>query len=176
MNSRKIAPALLFSGLTILAGCDSNAGYEDLSRFMDESRARPTGRIEPLPQFTPYEAFTYSASGMRSPFDKPIKVQLVRKQKVQSDIRPDLDRVKQYLENFAFDAFAMVGTLSDDNGFFALLSMDGGVHRVRVGDYLGRNHGRIIGITDSEVQVIEIVESGLDNWVERPRTLSLSGS
>ena len=70
----------------------------------------------------------------------------------------------------------MVGTLSDDNGFWALLAAEGSVYRVQVGDYVGRNHGRIIGITETEIQVIEIVKSGSERWVERPRTLNLKGA
>ena len=67
----------------------------------------------------------------------------------------------------------MVGTLSNETGTFALLRGAGGVHRVKVGDYLGRNDGRIVSITDSEVQVIEIVPDGEGAWLERPRSISL---
>lgn len=33
----------------------------------------------------------------------------------------------------------------------------GGVHRVRVGDYLGRNDGKVVGISEGKIDVIEIV-------------------
>jgi type IV pilus assembly protein PilP len=56
---------------------------------------------------------------------------------------------------------------------FALVSGAGGVHRVKVGDYLGRNHGRILVIDESKVDVIEIVPDGEGGWLERPRSLSL---
>ena len=174
MNRLLLSCSLIAS--VFLAGCDNNGDFRDLSRYMDEIRAKPKGSIEPLPKFNPYEAFTYAASGERSPFEKPIKVEVVRKQKVHSDISPDMDRVKQFLEGFSFDNFAMVGTLSDDRGFYALISADGNVYKVEVGDYLGRNHGRVIGITDTEIQVIEIVRNGPDSWVERPRTLALTES
>jgi type IV pilus assembly protein PilP len=49
----------------------------------------------------------------------------------------------------------------------------GVVHRVSVGNYLGRNHGRIESITDTQVSLIEIVPSGNGGWVERPQTLTL---
>ena len=160
-------------GAALLGGCEGPRSYDDLSEFMAEVRAKPKGTIEPLPQFRPYEAFAYSASGKRSPFDKPIRVDASRNQKIDDNIRPDPDRVKQYLEGFSFDTFSMVGTLSDDNGFYALLSMGGNVYRVQVGDYMGRNHGRIIGITETEIQIVEIVKSGTVGWVERPRTLAL---
>ena len=49
----------------------------------------------------------------------------------------------------------------------------GGVHRVKVGDYLGRNHGKILVIDDSKIDVMEIVPDGEGGWLERPRSLSL---
>ena len=33
--------------------------------------------------------------------------------------------MKQFLEGFAFDSFAMVGTLNDDDGYHALLNLEG---------------------------------------------------
>lgn len=67
----------------------------------------------------------------------------------------------------------MVGTLANKGGSFALIRGGDGVHRVRVGDYLGRNHGRIVSITADAVEVIELVPDGEDGWLERPRTLAL---
>ncbi len=49
----------------------------------------------------------------------------------------------------------------------------GGVHRVRVGDYLGRNDGKVVGISEGKIDVIEIVPDGEGNWLERPRSLTL---
>ena len=173
MTSKNFLAGCVAGVALFLGGCDVSPDYQDLSRFMDEARARPKGTIEPLPQFIPYEAFTYSASGLRSPFERPMNVVVKREQAIDMDVKPDLDRVKQFLENFSFDSFAMVGTISDDQGFYALVSADESVYKVTVGDYMGRNHGRIVGITGSEVQIIEIVRSGADGWVERPRTLGL---
>jgi type IV pilus assembly protein PilP len=88
-------------------------------------------------------------------------------------VQPDPTRVKQFLEGFNIDSFEMVGTLSNESGTFALLRGAGGVHRVKVGDYLGRNDGRITAITDSAVQVMEIVPDGEGAWLERPLSISL---
>ncbi|RAU46483.1 MULTISPECIES: type 4a pilus biogenesis lipoprotein PilP [unclassified Pseudomonas] len=156
-----------------LVGCDNSSEFDDLKQFMAEVRARPTGTIEPMPKFRPYEAFTYAAASLRSPFQPPIKVDLVNRQKGSRLVQPDPTRVKQFLEGFNIDSFEMVGTLSNESGMFALLRGAGGVHRVKVGDYLGRNDGRIVSITDSAVQVIEIVPDGEGAWLERPRSISL---
>jgi len=67
----------------------------------------------------------------------------------------------------------MVGTLANGDGRFALVKGGDGVHRVKVGDYLGRNYGRIVDITDAEVEVLEIVPDGEGGWLERPRSLNL---
>ena len=67
----------------------------------------------------------------------------------------------------------MVGTISNAAGSFALLRGAGGVHRLKVGDYLGRNDGRIVAISASQVDVVEIVPDGQGTWLERPRTIPL---
>lgn len=166
------------TGLTLLAafslsGCGSN-DFSDLQQFMDDVRARPAGKIEPLPRFEPYEAFTYSAASLRSPFQPPIKIDLSQRQKGSQDIKPDENRVKQFLEGFNIESFQMVGTISNAEGMQALISGAGSVHRVRIGDYLGRNHGRVTGIEENRVDVVEIVPDGEGGWLERPRTLSLA--
>ena len=67
----------------------------------------------------------------------------------------------------------MVGTLSNASGSFALLRGAGGIHRLQVGDYLGRNEGRVVTISESQIEVVEIVPDGAGAWLERPRTLAL---
>ncbi|WP_287030883.1 type 4a pilus biogenesis lipoprotein PilP [Pseudomonas sp. UBA6310] len=157
----------------VLAGCGVSNDFSDLQSYMDEVRARPKGSIEPLPKFQPYEAFTYSAAAMRSPFQPPVKIDLARQQKGSKDIKPDETRVKQFLEGFNIETFEMVGTLSNEGGMFALVRGAGGVHRIRVGDYLGRNNGRIVAINENAIEVVEVVPDGEGGWLERPRSLAL---
>ncbi|HAW24859.1 MAG TPA: pilus assembly protein PilP, partial [Pseudomonas sp.] len=125
------------------------------------------------PAFLPYEAFTYSAASLRHPFQPPMKIDLTQRQKGTKDIRPDETRVKQFLEEFNIENFVMVGTLAKGEGNYALIKGGDGVHRVKVGDYLGRNHGRIVEISEAEVDVLEIVPDGEGGWLERPRSLTL---
>ena len=160
-------------GALLLTGCNANNDFQDLYLFMDEVKARPVKPIEKLPQPQVYEPFTYSATNLRSPFQPPIKLELMAKQKGGADIRPDETRVKQFLEGFNIEMFDMVGTLSRDGQMFALVGGVGGVHRVKVGDYVGRNHGRIITVDEAQIEVVEIVPDGDGGWLERPRSISL---
>ena len=157
----------------VLAGCGGSGDFADLDAFMAEVKARPKGKIEPIPRFAPYQAFSYEAASLRSPFQPPIKIELVNRQKGSRLIKPDTTRVKQFLEGFNIEEFEMVGTLGNAGGRYALMRGAGGVHRLRVGDYLGRNDGRIIAISDAQVDVIEIVPDGDGGWLERPRTIPL---
>jgi type IV pilus assembly protein PilP len=68
----------------------------------------------------------------------------------------------------------MVGMLTRNGVFEALLEdAFGEVHRVSVGNYIGRNHGRIEYISNTQMSIKEIVPSGNGGWVERPQTLTL---
>ena len=69
----------------------------------------------------------------------------------------------------------MVGTLERNGHAWALVRMsDSTIHRVKPGNYIGQNYGKITKITESEVDVTEIVPDGLGGWMERQATLALS--
>ncbi len=162
--------------VSLLTACSQGDGFSDLDKFMTDTRAKPRGHVEPLPEFKAYEAFSYSAADRRAPFEPPVDVQLtmVDEQPV-SDVEPNLDRPREVLENFDLKQLDMVGTLQGTSGALFALVQDsaGGIHRVRTGNFLGRNYGRIIGVNETRIELIEIVPNGRGGWVERPRSLTL---
>ncbi|QXI06689.1 pilus assembly protein PilP [Pseudomonas tensinigenes] len=161
--------------MTLLAlnGCGGSDDSGDLDAYLNEVRLRPAGKIEPTPTFRSYPTFTYSAANLRSPFSRQVRVDLAGQKHGSRNVKPDPNRVKQYLEGFNIEQFEMVGTISNVSGSFALLRGAGGVHRLKVGDYLGRNDGRIVAISATQVDVVEIVPDGEGAWLERPRTIPL---
>lgn len=172
---------LLYLPLTLpvlmgLVACTSQ-GFSDLDRFMAEKRARPGGIIDPIPAFKAYEAFAYSATRLRSPFDRPIEVREIAQLQAISTVKPDETRAKEFLEQYTFDSLALVGSIDRGAENWALIrDPEGGIHRVQIGNFLGRNHGRIVEMAESYLAVVEIVSDGTsDGWVERPRTIELSG-
>lgn len=163
----------MFAMLLCLVGCGRGDDVSDLDAYMNEVRLRPPGKIEPAPTFQSYPTFTYSAANLRSPFSRQVRIDLAGQKHGSRNVKPDPARVKQYLEGFNIEQFEMVGTISNAGGSFALLRGAGGVHRLKVGDYLGRNDGRIVAISGSQVDVVEIVPDGEGAWLERPRTIPL---
>jgi type IV pilus assembly protein PilP len=160
----------------VLTGC-SGDDFADLDAYMEEKRSRPGGIIAPIPTFQAYEAFAYSATTLRSPFDRPIEVREIAQLQATAAIKPDENRPKEFLEQFTFDSLRMVGTLQRSGTKWTLIKdPNGGVHRVKLGNYLGRHHGKIVDQTDTFVAVVEVVSDGTpDGWVERPRTIKLVG-
>lgn len=175
MSFKRIRTLLIASSCVFLVACGGDK-FGDLDAFMTEKKARPGGIIAPIPTFKAYEAFAYSATALRSPFDRPVEVREITQLHSVSAVQPDENRVREFLEQYTFDSLSMVGNLTRSKTDWTLLrDPEGGVHRVRVGNYLGRNHGRIVEMTDTYIGVVEIVTDGTaDGWVERPRTIKLN--
>ena len=164
----------LFAVCIALAGCSSGGDFADIDEFMAKTKAQPQGVIEPMPVFKPYKAFRYNAASLRAPFDVPVKIKEIALLSMSSDVQPDFTRVKEQLEGFNIEALSMVGTLERGGSLWALIDDgEGGVHQVLPGNYLGKNHGRIIEIELDSISVLEIMSNGQDSWIERPRTLRI---
>jgi type IV pilus assembly protein PilP len=161
--------AIVGLGLVVSA-CGSD--QRDLQAWIDGVKARPGGAIEPLPEIRPAPSFVYEAGDRRSPF---VPEQPVRAPQTAEGVGPDLDRPREPLESEPLDALTMVGTLRNATGSFGLVqASDGLVHRVTVGNFMGQNYGRITNITESEIQLVEIIRDGLGGYYERPASIGLS--
>ncbi|MCH7816094.1 MAG: pilus assembly protein PilP [Proteobacteria bacterium] len=158
----------------LLVACARVDSFVDLQNFVDEIKSQQTAPVEPVPEFPPYEGFIYSAASLRSPFAVPLIIDSDSGIVLAQDVEPDFDRPREMLESQAFSELSMVGMLTR-NGIFEALVEDGlgVVHRVGIGRYLGRNHGRIEHISETQLDVIEIVPNGSGGWVVRPQSLTL---
>ena len=163
---------IITSGILMLSACGAS-DLSDLERFVSDKKERAGGLIEPVPTFAAYEAFAYSAHGMRSPFDRPVEVVQLAALRLRSTVAPDRTRAREFLEQFPIDSLMLVGKLKRQSVEWALLrDPSGGIHRVREGNYVGPDHGKVVDVGDNYVAIMEIVTDGTTNgWVERPRTL-----
>lgn len=162
--------ALLLAALA-LAGCEADTS--DLDRYFEEVKSRPGGKIEPIPKLKTFETFVYEPQSRRSPFT-PDERSLALGTDSGVD-GPDLTRNREPLEEFPLDSLRMVGTLAVNDRNYALVrDSEGIVHRVSIGDYMGRNFGRIVAISDTEIRLREKVPNGLGGWTDRGATLALS--
>jgi type IV pilus assembly protein PilP len=71
----------------------------------------------------------------------------------------------------------MVGTFSKEKNYWALIrDPDGVIHRVSVGNYIGKNHGKVSGISYGEVRLSEFIADGIGGWLVRDASVALGGS
>ncbi len=169
---RIITAAAIFG---VMLGCAGGANDSDLTEFIDDTKRRPKGEIEPIPSFRPYQAFTYDAQRLRDPFNRPVSELQNLIIGTGEAVAPDPNRPKEVLEEFNFASLSMKGTIRDVKGvLWALINDDqGNIHYVREGNYMGKNHGKIVAATNTQVSVIEIVPDGVNGWQQRPRSLKL---
>jgi type IV pilus assembly protein PilP len=157
----------------LLSSCTDEQKYKDLHEFMAETKKRPSGEIPDLPPFIPYQPFAYAASTLRSPFERPVPVDETAI-KGGRTVVPDLTRAPEFLESFNITSLKMVGSVTRAGKVWALIdTSEGSVVRASVGNYMGKNYGKILSVTPNQVEVMEIVSNGVGGWVENPRIIKL---
>ena len=156
------------------SGCGSERHLEDVKQFVKESENLPRGRIDPLPEVKPYEPFEYAAYDLTDPFVARKPAAAPSTSRVSNDPRLDPNRRKGPLEAFPLENLKMVGTLQQKKDVFALIkSPDNNLHRVKTGDFMGQNFGRITDINESTVKLKELIQDGGNEWKEEERVLML---
>lgn len=147
--------------------------YQDLKEELKKLTEGMRGKVPPLPVVKPYEPVAYKAFDLPDPFSAA-KIELVTKAaSAGGGLKPDLNRPKEPLEAFPLESVRVVGMLQQGKQAYALVKADASVYRVKVGNYMGQNFGLITGITDSQIQLRELVQDASGDWAERISTLQL---
>jgi type IV pilus assembly protein PilP len=166
--------AFLITSVGILSGC-ANPDLDELRSYVELKKEEPPGRIEPLPEIKQITTFVYEADDRRNPF-KPVESEEQEQRGLtENGISPDFNRRKEELEGYELDSIRMVGTLEQEGVTWGLVSTkEGTIHRIKTGNYMGQNHGRIIQITEDKIELTEIVQDGTGGYSERQASLALA--
>ena len=164
----------LLTAVLFLAACGGDE-HQDLKEELKTLTKDLRPRIEPLQPVTPYQPVPYKAFEMPDPFG-PAKIELasVAPVKDKTDANaPDTSRIREPLEAYPLESLKMVGTLSQKGVTYALVRADTSLYRVKAGNYLGQNFGIITGITDSQIDLKELMQDASGDWTERKSALQL---
>jgi type IV pilus assembly protein PilP len=162
---------VLLAALLALVAC-SGEPHNDLVQFVRNAENLPRGRIPPVPELKPYEAFTYNAFDITDPF-KPRKIEPPRGSGGGA-LAPDLARRREPLEAYSLGTLRMVGTIEQKKDLFAIVKTpDNLLVRVKNGNYLGQNFGRVVAISESSVKLKETVQDSGGSWEEKEQVLLL---
>ncbi len=170
-------------GLAVTTTACVNSDMSDLQAYADQVRSRKGTKVEKLPEIKPYERYLYQSSkkGLRDPFATIFDVQQKDAEKIvvnsaeQQRLYDELhSRNKEELEQFEIDDLRMVGTISrEENMWGVVIDPDGIIYRIKSGNYLGRNAGKIMNIFEDRIEVREIISTSQGAWEERQATMAL---
>ena len=157
---------ILVSVIMGCLGCSDETSL--LQKYIHEVKHRKAQAIESIPPFKPVESYTYPKDPLRrNPF-KPYSMS-----SGEDFSAPDLKRPREPLEAFPLDALKMVGILKRKNRLWALVAApQDKIYRIAVGNYLGRNHGKVIKISKAGLELIESIKVG-DAWENKTTYLKI---
>lgn len=185
-SNRYIRLTIVLLAILGIAGCVSG-DMSDLEKQVSKIMSKPGGRLEPLPEIKPYEAYVYESgkSMARNPFKRfyvveqslaieesegPVDDGLT--EEMRSEIQ---NRNREELEGFELDSIKMVGTLqNEDNNWGIVIDPGGIVHRVKTGNYIGLNIGKITSVQEEQIEVREIMKDNSGRYEERKALLPLT--
>lgn len=178
MNKRQLF--VLLGSSFLLSGCISD-DMASLQAYADGIKARKGGYIEPLPEIKPVERYLYQSVDRRNPFSlkfrddddqEEVVVNSEKQRALQREIR---ERNKEELEQYELDSLRLVGTLEQSSGLWGIVQdPEGTIYRVQKGNYLGRNYGKILSVSEEKIELREIVKDVQGAWEERQASIGLS--
>jgi type IV pilus assembly protein PilP len=173
---RTLRLTLCLAAVALVAACGAS-DEKQIQEWMAEVKASMKPTTQPVPEPKEFSPYAYEGRGSVDPFDpQKIVMAVARQQQARvsaSAIKPDLERRRETLEGFPLDQIRMVGMMKQAGTNVALVETNGSTHMVRVGNYMGQNFGLITRISETEVQLKEIVQDAAGEWVERPAKLEL---
>jgi type IV pilus assembly protein PilP len=156
-------PALAITAL-FLGGCGS-AGDDDLQAWMEGVRQRPHGAPEVVVPDPDVATFVYDARNRPDPFD-PARLSPADEPPM-AGMAPDLQRAREPLEAYALDSLRLVGSMQRGRDAVALVEADRLIHQVRLGNHLGQDFGKVVAISDSRIDIDELVRDSGGGWTRR---------
>lgn len=165
--------------LCVLLGACGGSDHEELKQWMAENTKDLRGNIPKLPEVKPYEPVPYDGDDRIDPF-KPAKIEPESKYKQMAGkggaFQPDFEAREMrnsLLEKYPLESLKMIGYMNVNKRPMAVIQVEDKVKQVKVGDYLGLDFGMVTQITDTEVQLRELIQDSAGDWSERKSSLFL---
>lgn len=160
---------LLFLLPFLLMGCAAEE-HQDLRQWMRDEAKGMKGKVAPLPEISAFPVVSYETESLTPPF-APGKI--VTLEAAADKTAPDRARPQQPLEIFPLEDLRVVGVIMAGRVPYALVQTPppNKPKHVRVGEYMGRNFGKITAITTEGITVLESVKDTNGVWVAQEKLL-----
>lgn len=153
----------------------TDVNVDDLNEFVVKTKSQIYPINDKVPALKKIDAITFTEEQGRNPFSKPQAEAVAPiKNAPKSCPQPNFKRRKQPLEMYSLNNLSMRGTLLINDELWALVQVSGGeIHKIKAGYYLGLNHGKVIKVTKSKVELLELAADTDGCWQERITQITL---
>lgn len=164
----KVYGLLLLCPLLLL-GCATEE-HQDLRQWMRDEAKGMKGKVAPLPEISAFPIVSYETESLTSPFSAG---KIVTMEAASDKTTPDRTRPQQPLEIFPLEDLRVIGVIMLGPVPYALIQTPppNKPKHVRVGEYMGRNFGKITAITTEGITVLESVKDTNGVWVAQEKLL-----
>ena len=179
MMSRSVIRLLLLVFVPFLMAACGGSDEQGIREWMKEQSKDLRGRVPDLPQIKPLPVLAYDPGDLAAPFspDKVFAEDAKAGHMVVNGGPKAVNPDAQPMTKYPLETIRVLGTIMVGKELRALVASEREpVRQVRVGDYLGQNHGRIIFIepaTGDRQVAIGLKEVVFDKgvWIERESRL-----
>jgi type IV pilus assembly protein PilP len=160
-----------------ITACDNkkDLSKKNISEIVLDIRSDSYSIAEDITKFNTYESVNYEAFDKKSPFEKVFDKKTVNSR--ENTIKPDLKRKKEHLEQFDISQLRINGIIDNKNQRVVIIFDGKRNYIVKSGDRMGKNFGKIIGITESSILLEEIVkEDGINSWLKKEVEINMTNN
>lgn len=152
--------------ILLLTACSENHQPSGSKQSIQQLHLQAIKPLAAAPELHPFIIVAYQISVGRNPFQMPSF-------QSASGKAPDMAREKTALERFAISDLRMVGILASKHKRWALIKApDGRLYKLAVGEYIGQDYGKVIGVDDNKLRIEQSVIDD-NHWQQHQVVLHL---
>lgn len=165
-----------------LSGCLPFFGAQDdakafVKQKQDEAARKEKGTIPNIREMKKYEDYTYKIT-LVDPFTLKDFVEERQGDEGLATVctdcdSPPKDHIAGILESYEISALRFVGVLKNNNAVALIQTPDLGVLEARLGDFIGKDYGKIITIDESSMVIQEKKKQGTQ-WRDQKKILVIN--
>ncbi|WP_423839927.1 pilus assembly protein PilP [Vibrio mytili] len=170
MKNRSLLMALTAA---LLIGCQAND--DSLTDYINNVENQARRDVEKLKPAEQYVAVAYDPKVLREPFELPQEATIATQPVAREDCwQPPSRKRTGKLEKFPLNQLRLKGVMGMGNTVSGLVQAPNGtVYKVKPGQYLGRNNGKVTHVSHNYLLINETLPDGLGCWQKRKVKLAL---
>jgi type IV pilus assembly protein PilO len=172
---------LIIEGCTGTSPVNLTIFPELVQRLKSKRESLTAIRIGEIKKIQALEVFVFNPDDTRDPFNlkSPDKHEVAKLSKEDQVFSPDFKRKKGVLEGYSLEELELMGSIKKENSavIWGLIRVSSGkVYRVKKGSYLGKNYGKVLGVSSAKIDIREIIRNEQGSWKKKVTSIALSKS